>query len=93
MRQVLATAGWPESLHGEALAVSWCESRWSPGAVGDGGASVGLFQLNKATWFPYAGEDPAMWGDPVVNARVAWATYNYDIGRGYAPWKQWTCQP
>lgn len=93
MRDILLRAGWPESLHNEALAVAWCESRWSPGVVGDGGDSVGLFQLNLATWFPYAGEDASQWADPLVNARVAWATYQYDIGRGYSPWKQWTCKP
>lgn len=45
------------------------------------------------TWFPFAGEAPEMWADPMVNARVAWATYNYDISRGYVPWKQWSCKP
>lgn len=93
LREVLTLAGWPESLHDEAVAVVRCESNFRPGAVGDGGASVGLFQLNKATWFPYAGEDAEMWADPVTNARVAWATYNYDLARGYVPWKQWTCRP
>ena len=92
MRDVLAAAGWPAELHDAALRVAWCESKYSPGARGDHGASVGLFQLNLQTWFRYAGEDPAQWDDPVVNARVAWATYNYDIGRGSPPWKQWTCK-
>lgn len=92
MRAVLTEAGWPVELHDQALAVSWCESKWSS-AVGDGGNSLGIFQLNKDTWFTYAGEDPEMWADPLVNARVAWATYQYDIGRGYMPWKQWSCKP
>ena len=92
MRDVLAAAGWPAELHDAALRVAWCESKYSPGARGDHGASVGLFQLNLQTWFRYAGEDPAQWDDPVVNARVAWATYNYDIARGSPPWKQWTCK-
>lgn len=91
VRAVLVAAGWPEGLIPQALAVSFCESRWSPYAAGDSGRSMGLFQVNLGTWFPYAGEDPAMWADPVVNARVAWATYNYDISRGQAPWKQWSC--
>lgn len=92
-RAVLGVAGWPEGLHDAALRVAWCESKWSPYAVGDGGASVGWFQLNQATWFPYAGEDIELWADPLVNARVAWATYLYDIDRGYAPWAQWSCKP
>lgn len=93
VRAVLTEAGWPAELHDAALAVAWCESRWSPYAVGDGGNSLGLFQLNVATWFRYAGEDPALWAEPLVNARTAWATYNYDLGRGYEPWKQWSCKP
>lgn len=93
VREVLTEAGWPAELHDEALAVAWCESRWSPYAVGDGGNSLGLFQLNVATWFRYAGENPALWADPLVNARTALATYYYDLGRGYEPWKQWSCKP
>lgn len=92
MRAVLTVAGWPVELHDQALSVSWCESKWSS-AVGDGGNSLGIFQVNKDTWFTYAGEDPEQWADPLVNARVAWATYQYDIGRGYVPWKQWSCKP
>ena len=93
MRALLAEAGWPAELIPQALAVSWCESKWSPGAIGDSGRSVGLFQVNAATWFPYAGEDASQWADPLVNARVAWRTYQYDIGRGYESWRQWSCKP
>lgn len=93
MRAILTATGWPVELHDQALTIAWCESRYRPGAVGDGGNSLGLFQLNKDTWFTYAGEDPEQWADPLVNARVAWATYQYDIGRGYVPWKQWSCKP
>lgn len=92
MIAVLSASGWPTELHSQALAVSWCESKWSPGAVGDGGNSMGLFQLNWL-WFGYAGEDSSQWADPYVNARVAWATYNYDLNRGQRPWQQWTCKP
>lgn len=89
---VLQAAQWPTELIPQALAVAWCESKWSPGARGDSGRSVGWFQLNLATWFPYAGEDPSMWADPLVNARVAWATYNYDLSRGQPAWWQWSCR-
>lgn len=92
MRAVLSVAGWPEALHSEALAVAFCESKWSPFALGDSGRSAGLFQLNIATWFRYAGEDAERWADPLVNARVALATYYYDLGRGYRPWTQWSCR-
>lgn len=93
MFAVLRDTGWPEGIISEALAVSWCESKWSPYASGDSGRSRGLFQLNVATWFSYAGADPELWADPLTNARVAWLTYQYDLGRGYAPWTQWTCKP
>ena len=89
---VLTEAGWPAELHDEALRIIHCESRGRPDALGDGGKSAGLFQLNIATWFRYAGENPDLWADPLVNARTAWATYNYDLGRGYVPWKQWSCR-
>lgn len=93
MRAVLKEAGWPDALISEALAVTWCESKWSPYASGDSGRSMGLFQVNLQTWFRYAGEDPERWADPVINARVALATYGYDLGRGYRPWTQWSCKP
>lgn len=91
LRAVLTEAGWPVELHDQAMAIIHCESRGRPDAVGDGGNSLGMFQLN-GMWFGYAGEDRSQWADPLVNARTAWATYNYDIGRGYVPWKQWSCR-
>lgn len=70
MRATLTLAGWPAELHDEALAISWCESRWSPYAVGDESNSLGLFQLWRG-WWPAAGEHLDLWADPLVNARVA----------------------
>ena len=70
MRAVLTEAGWPEELLAEALTVAYCESRYRPGAVGDGGNSLGLFQLWTG-WFPAAGYSVEQAYDPVVNARVA----------------------
>lgn len=66
MRALLAEAGWPAELIPQALAVSWCESKWSPAAIGDSGRSVGLFQLWNG-WF-HEGEEPL---DVLTNARVA----------------------
>ena len=88
MVAVLTEAGWPAELHAAALAVSWCESRWSPYAVGDGGRSLGLFQMQWSGagwrgWFIPAGEDEAMAHDPVVNARTAWWAYQRS---GWGPW-------
>lgn len=70
MRAVLTEAGWPEELLAEALTVAYCESRYRPGAVGDGGNSLGLFQLWYG-WARPAGYEPDHLYDPVVNARVA----------------------
>lgn len=89
---VLAMAGWPPGLRDEAAAVAWCESRWSPGAVGDGGSSLGLFQLWSG-WFAWAGADPGQWDDPVTNAKVALAVHQRDLGMGRSGWAQWSCQP
>lgn len=92
MRAVLAEAGWPVELHEQALAVSMCESRWSPYAVGDSGRSLGLFQMQHSGsgwrgWFIPAGEDESLAHDPVVNARTAWWAYQRS---GWAPW---SCRP
>ena len=70
MRAVLTEAGWPEELLAEALTVAYCESKWSPYAVGDGGHSLGLFQLWTG-WFLAAGYSVEQAYDPVVNSRVA----------------------
>ncbi|MCX6785952.1 MAG: transglycosylase SLT domain-containing protein [Candidatus Komeilibacteria bacterium] len=32
------------------LRLAWCESRFDPKAVGDGGSSLGLFQINQEFW-------------------------------------------
>lgn len=92
MDTVLSQAGWPESLRDEAKRVAWCESRWSPGAIGDGGNSVGLFQIGRSRpgwggWFLYFGADESQWADPVTNARVALFVYEYS-----GSWKQWSCK-
>ena len=91
MRAALTAGGWPVELHGAALAVAWCESGWRPDAVGDQGRARGLFQL-WPLWWDYAGVDAGLWADPVANAKAAYAVYLYDIGRGYAPFTQWTCR-
>lgn len=70
MRAVLTEAGWPVEWHDDALAVAWCESKWTPYAVGDGGNSLGLMQLWRG-WFEPAGYSVGQAFDPLVNARVA----------------------
>lgn len=67
---VLRATGWPEHRIPEALAIIDCESRGNPTAVGDGGNSLGGFQVWSG-WFAPAGESRDAWADPHVNARVA----------------------
>lgn len=70
MRAVLTEAGWPAEWHDDALAIAWCESHWSPYAVGDGGNSLGAWQLWRG-WFGPAGYSVDQAFDPLTNARVA----------------------
>jgi len=89
----LTVAGWPEELIPQALAVIKCESTYNPNAVSPNRLYYGLFGLDKM-WFRYAGEDFDKWADPVINARVAYKTYLYDIiEKNQAPWTQWGCKP
>ena len=70
VRDLLRAAGSPEEWIEPLVAISECESHHSPGAIGDSGSSVGMFQLWRG-WFASAGEDVAQYADPHVNARVA----------------------
>ncbi|GIV04029.1 MAG: hypothetical protein KatS3mg015_2859 [Fimbriimonadales bacterium] len=70
MRAILELSGWQEELIPEAMLVAWCESKWSPWAVGDGGNSLGLFQLWNG-WFAAFGFPAEMWNNPVANATAA----------------------
>lgn len=71
-----------------ACAVAWCESRWNPGAVGDGGNSLGLFQLWTG-WAAWYGVPVEALYDPVTNTAVARAVLDY---RGRWGGKGgWTC--
>jgi len=70
---------------GAACAISWCEARWNPGAVGDRGASVSYFQIQPQWWQQVVpGEDLA---DPEVNVRAA-----YIISDGGRDWSAWSCR-
>ena len=70
MDALLEAAGWPSEWREEAKVIAWCESRYRPGAVGDGGNSLGVWQLWTG-WFPAAGYSVEQAYDPAVNARVA----------------------
>lgn len=88
----LKAGGWPEHLIRQAQSRVFCESRNDPGAISPNGLYKGLFGLSSM-WFAYAGEDPEQWDNPIINARVAWVTYNYDLNQGQEPWTQWQCKP
>lgn len=101
--EVLTRARIPSELHSQFLRVWWLENGqcYCTAKVGDSGRALGAFQLHwYSTWAPYALRIGRLWpGDydgwahPVVNAIVAYATYQYDLGRGHAPFTQWTQKP
>jgi hypothetical protein len=83
-------AGWPPELLDDLLDVAWCESRYDPLALN--GYMRGLMQVNTL-WFDYSDTDRDRWTDPLVNLRVAYSVYEYDLARGNEPWAQWQCKP
>ncbi len=85
---VLARAGVPAEWRPEFEAIAWCESRWRADAVGDGGNSVGMFQVWTG-WFRAAGENLDHWSDPVVNARVA--KYVREVRGHFGGRGGWSC--
>lgn len=98
MVAVLRAAGWPESVIPDALAVAWCESRYSPYAIN--GGNFGLFQMNatdaatiRGPWFRYWGLPEDAWSDPVTNATAARLTYEYSLARNGYGWSPWSCRP
>ena len=66
LRALLVEAGSPPEWVEPLVAIAFCESHGRPAAVGDAGASLGLFQIWTG-WF-FEGEDPM---NPLTNARVA----------------------
>lgn len=62
-----ASAGFSPYVAAAAVANAYAESRFNPAAIGDGGASVGLFQLHERG--VGAGMSVAQRQDPVVNTR------------------------
>ena len=71
---------WPEHLHSSVNAIVHCESTHNPNAVGDYGASLGLFQLWRGHFTP---EEIQSWDNPIVNSQVAYRVYRRE---GFRPW-------
>lgn len=71
----------------QALRVVRCETggTFSPWAVGDHGASRGLFQINEAHW-GWVNEKRLF--EPAYNTLIA-----YRLSRGGTDWRHWTCRP
>lgn len=86
--QILVEAGAPPEWVAPFLAIAWCESKYRPGAVGDGGNSLGLFQLWRG-WAPAYGVAPEAMFDPLVNARVA--VYVRETRGRFGGGGGWTC--
>jgi hypothetical protein len=85
---VLREAGAPEGWISPLLTIAFCESRWSPYAVGDGGNSLGMFQL----WYGWArpmGYAPDDLYDPVKAARTA--LYVREVRGRFGGGGGWTC--
>ena len=85
---VLREAGAPEEWIPPLLTIAFCESRWSPYAVGDGGNSLGMFQL----WYGWArpmGYAPDDLYDPVKAARTA--LYVREVRGRFGGGGGWTC--
>jgi hypothetical protein len=66
-----------------AIGVALAESSGDPGAVGDGGESIGLWQIHRPSW-PTLGSVAEL-KDPAHNARAAKHVRNTSRG-----WSHWT---
>lgn len=101
VRDHLLRAGSPEEWIEPLVRIAWCESKFRPAAVGDGGNSLGLYQIGGERyepsywqgWFLYFGVAEDQWADPLVNTRVAIMIANYSVTRGQSPFSQWSCRP
>lgn len=81
-------AVFPDWIEDYAIAIARCETggTFDPRASGDGGNSIGLFQINHVWWhLPWVG-GPDRLVDPWHNSRVA-----LRISGGGRDWGPWTC--
>ncbi len=95
---LLRDTGWPDEVIPQALAVAWCESRFSPYATN--GVDEGLFGMSfspyatlKGSWYAHWGLDESLRYDPHANATAARWTYEYSAARNGYGWSNWSCQP
>jgi len=105
MTQIILLIFWllnariPEPLWVEYIAVAQCESHLNPTAVGDGGNSKGLMQIQYHLWLEWAlTQDRTFkgnqWDNPIDNLRLAYFIQEgYSIPRHKDRWDQWTAKP
>lgn len=65
-----------------ATAIAYAESSGNPGAVGDNGDSIGLWQINLPNHPEFQGQDLT---NPQVNANAAFSIYSA-AGNSFSPW-------
>lgn len=77
---IAARAGFPDPHL--AGAIAFAESGGVPNAQGDGGVSIGLWQINTRAWPAYSIVDMA---DPTKNAKAA-----FQISKKGTDWSHWS---
>ena len=107
MLSVLRTAGWPEEWLYEAVSIA-CGPAWDkhrgipapsgeslchPDKKGDGGNSLGLFQIQPRFWGDRCGVDGFELMYPLVNARCALIIVRYSESAGLSRWHYWSTAP
>ena len=88
LRGVLAEAGAPADWVEPLLAIAWCESRYSPYAIGDSGNSLGIWQLWRG-WAAPMGYTPDDLHDPLKAAKTA--IYVRTVRGRFAGGGGWSC--
>lgn len=82
IREIARGVGFPDPVLDIAVAIALAESGGVPGALGDGGVSIGLWQINTRAHPQYTIEQMK---DPIQNAQAA-----FKISHGGTNWKPWS---
>lgn len=83
IRDVAGQAGFRGNALKIAVAVALCESSGNPKAAGDGGNSIGLWQIHMPSHPQFANE--RLLKQPLNNAKAA-----FQISKGGSNWQPWT---
>lgn len=82
LRALMVRTGFPDP--DVAVAIALAESGGVPGALGDGGRSIGIFQINTHAHPRFMVDDLK---DPAKNAAAAYQISR--AGTNWAPWSVW----